>query len=41
MEIRTISPEDVKDVATTTARAVPSDKIDATFRSQYTGIVLV
>jgi hypothetical protein len=37
MEIRTVDPEDVKGVATATARSVPADQIDATFKSQYTG----
>ena len=38
MEIRTLSPDDVKDVATTAARSIPIDEIDATFRSKYTGM---
>ena len=37
MEIQTIIPEDIKAVATSTARVVPVDEIDATFKSQYTG----
>lgn len=37
MEIRTISPEDVKSVATNTAQSIPIDEIDSTFKSQYTG----
>jgi allantoicase len=37
MEIRTITPEDVKGVATAAARSIPADQIDATFKSQYTG----
>ncbi len=37
MEIRTMSPEDVQDVATNTARVIPKDQIDAFFKSQYTG----
>jgi hypothetical protein len=38
MEIHTITPEDIQSVATTTARSIPADQIDATFKSQYTGI---
>ena len=37
MEFRTISPEDVKSVATNTAQSIPIDEIDTTFKSQYTG----
>jgi hypothetical protein len=39
MEIRTLSPEDVKETATSRSgvRAIPIDKIDSTFKSQYTG----
>jgi allantoicase len=40
MEIRTFTPEDVKSVATTAARSIPADQIDATFKSQYTGTML-
>lgn len=39
MEIRTISPEDVKSIATTSARSIPVDEIDTTFRSQYTDLI--
>ncbi|KAL6710568.1 Allantoicase [Coniothyrium glycines] len=39
MEIRTVSPEDVKSIATSTARSIPTDKIDETFRSQYTDLI--
>ncbi|KAH7349143.1 galactose-binding domain-like protein, partial [Pyrenochaeta sp. MPI-SDFR-AT-0127] len=39
MEIRTVSPEDIKAVATNTARAIPIDQIDATFKSQYTDLI--
>ena len=37
MEINTITPDDVKEIATSTARSIPIDEIDATFKSQYTG----
>lgn len=37
MEIHTLSPEDIKETATSNARAIPIDEIDATFKSQYTG----
>jgi allantoicase len=37
MEIRTLSPDDVKDVATSAAKFIPADQIDATFKSRYTG----
>jgi allantoicase len=40
MEIRTFTPEDMKSVATTAARSIPADQIDATFKSQYTGMIL-
>jgi hypothetical protein len=37
MEIRSFDPEDVKSIATSTARSIPVDQIDSTFKSQYTG----
>jgi hypothetical protein len=40
MEIRTFDPEDVKGVATAAARSIPAEQIDATFKSQYTGMEL-
>lgn len=39
MEINTLTPEDVKQVATSTARSLPADKIDSTFKSQYTDLI--
>jgi hypothetical protein len=37
MEIHTFLPEDLEGVATTAAKSIPINQIDATFRSQYTG----
>jgi hypothetical protein len=37
MEIRSFDPEDVKSIATSTARSIPVDQIDSTFKTQYTG----
>lgn len=37
VEIAAILPEDIKSLATSAARVVAADEIDATFKSQYTG----
>ena len=41
MEIRTLSADEVQDVATgsssSLARVIPIEEIDSTFKSQYTG----
>ncbi|KAF2799440.1 Allantoicase [Melanomma pulvis-pyrius CBS 109.77] len=43
MEIRTLSPEDVKEIATANSssqvRAIPIDEIDTTFKSQFTDLI--
>jgi len=35
-----MSLEDVKGVATSAAKFIPADQIDATFKSQYTGTTM-
>ncbi|KAK3207776.1 hypothetical protein GRF29_96g350295 [Pseudopithomyces chartarum] len=39
MEIRTLGPDEVKSTATSSARSIPADEIDSTFKSKYIDLI--